>query len=47
MMDAEYIAGGESMKERIIEVIQEMTKDIWDDNQCDMWTSIIDEIAEL
>tara|TARA_R110002167_G_scaffold340285_1_gene548192 strand:+ start:219 stop:359 length:141 start_codon:yes stop_codon:yes gene_type:complete len=46
-MDAEYIAGGESMKERIIEVIQEMTKDIWDDNQCDMLTSIIDEIAEL
>ena len=47
MIDAEYIAGGESMKERIIEVIQEMTKDIWDDNQCDMLTSIIDEIAEL
>ena len=46
-MDAEYIAGGESMKERIIEVIQEMTEDVWDDNQCDMWTSIIKAIDEL
>jgi len=35
------------MKERIIEVIQEMTEDVWYENQCDMCTSIIKAIDEL